>query len=327
MLIKTLTISRNTWTEAIRQPIFIVLVVGATLLLLFNLLISNYTLGDDGKLLVDLGLSTIFIAGLLLAAFTATRVVSSEIESGTLLNVLSKPVARPAFVLGKFLGIIYALTMALWNWSFIFLLTLRQGALSPSQNGWDGPVITFTFTAILLALALSTALNYLYNQSFNSSFSFSLAALLPLAYFAVLCLDPNWQWQHPLSEFRANDGELGQFIIALILILEALILLSAVALACSTRLGQGMTLLICLLFFFLGLSNDYIFGRFIESSTFAWLGYTAFPNLQYFWLADSLTQRNPISFSYFIKVTLYCLLYSTFVLSIGTLLFRRREAA
>jgi hypothetical protein len=59
--------------------VYTVLLVGGGLALVLNTNVAAYTLDDDTKLLVDLGLSTIFIIALLLCAFTATNVLSLEI--------------------------------------------------------------------------------------------------------------------------------------------------------------------------------------------------------------------------------------------------------
>ncbi|NQW49042.1 MAG: ABC transporter permease, partial [Planctomycetes bacterium] len=86
------TIARNAFLESIRQPVQAVLICAALLALVLNLNVAGYTLEDDNKLLIDLGLSTLFLSGILMAAFTATSVLSREIENKTLLTVVSKPV-------------------------------------------------------------------------------------------------------------------------------------------------------------------------------------------------------------------------------------------
>ena len=98
------TIARNGFLESIRQPIYIVVLLGGILAMVLNVNLAAFSLGQDDKLLVDLGLSTLFITGLLLAAFTATSVLSKEIENKTVLTVVSKPVARPTLIVGKYLG-------------------------------------------------------------------------------------------------------------------------------------------------------------------------------------------------------------------------------
>jgi ABC-type transport system involved in multi-copper enzyme maturation permease subunit len=67
------SIARNAFLEAIRQPIFIVLVLIGLLAMVCNVNLAAFTMGEYEKLLVDLGLSTLFLVGLLLAAFTALK--------------------------------------------------------------------------------------------------------------------------------------------------------------------------------------------------------------------------------------------------------------
>ena len=74
-------------------------------------------------MLIDIGMATVFVAGGLLAAFVATGVLTREIENKTALTVISKPVGRPLFVLGKFLGVAGALILlSTLYMSFVFLL-------------------------------------------------------------------------------------------------------------------------------------------------------------------------------------------------------------
>src|SRR5690242_17231027 len=113
MLQKTTTIARNTFVEAVRQPIFFVMIVICGVLQLFNTWSTGFSMGysdsaevsGDNKLLLDIGLATVLVCGMLLAAFVATAVVSREIENKTVLTVVSKPIGRPTVVLGKYLGV------------------------------------------------------------------------------------------------------------------------------------------------------------------------------------------------------------------------------
>ena len=60
-----LAIARNAFLESIRQPIFAVLLIVGILAMVLNVNLAAFTLEDDNKLLIDLGLSTLFLAGLL----------------------------------------------------------------------------------------------------------------------------------------------------------------------------------------------------------------------------------------------------------------------
>ena len=66
----------NSFTETIRQPIYGTLLLVTTGLMILNVGIAGYTLDDDNKLLKDLGLSTLLLSGLFLAAFSAAGIIS-----------------------------------------------------------------------------------------------------------------------------------------------------------------------------------------------------------------------------------------------------------
>ncbi len=314
-----LTVARNTFTEAIRQPVYVVLLLSALLLLAINPTLSAYTFDDDDKLLIDMGLSTMFLAGLLLSAFCATGVFSREIENKTVLTIVSKPVGRPSFVLGKYLGVTAAITVAYTIWSLGFLLTVRHGVMATAGDAYDGPVWAFGLSAIVLALGLAALANYFYRWVFSSSLTFLLLLFLSLAYLLVLLFGKGWEPQALGTDLNP------QLLVAVLLTLEAIALLCAVAIAASTRLGQVMTLSICGGIFLLGLSSDYLFGRHADGSLIATLGHAVMPNLQYLWLADALTQGHPVSAYYVGLVSAYSALFTIAVLGLATALFQTRE--
>ena len=99
-------IASATTKEAIVQPVFAVaLVVGFFLLLVFVVIPYN-TFGEDVKMLKDSGLTLIKVLALLVVMWTASVSISDEIEGRTALTVLSKPLTRRQFILGKFAGLV-----------------------------------------------------------------------------------------------------------------------------------------------------------------------------------------------------------------------------
>ncbi len=356
MLRQLLTISGNTFVESIRQPIFAVLIILGGLLMALNTALAAYSMetgGGDNKMLIDLALSTVFLIGILLAAFTATGVLSSEVENKTVLTVVSKPVARPLFVVGKYLGVAGAIALAYYVLSLIIILTLRHRVMSTASDHFDGPVWTFGVLATVIALLVATWANYFYSRVFSSTFVVCMALTQTAAVGLVLVISKQWQLQSPMTDLLARQGEMLQTIVGLGLIFQALLVLTAVAIAASTRLGQVMTLVVCLGLFVLGLiSNSLgqlvnqrlniphglgmienlqaIFAADIEfhqKLIFAAtrLGYLLIPNLQFLWPADAITQGNPFSAGHFVTLTVYSLLYVVVILSIAVALFQTRE--
>lgn len=339
MNLQLITIARNTFLECIRQPIFVVLILVASLALIFNPLLAAYTLDNDNKLLIDLGLSTLFLAGLLLAAFSATGVLATEIENKTVLTVVSKPVSRVIFILGKYVGVASAIGLAYWTLSIIFLLTVRQGVMQTATDQFDVAVMTFGIGGAALAALIAAAGNFFYRWVFTSTFILWLALLLTIAFGLVLVLgkpEPGspfiFDFQNPMAEFH-EDGHFpgGQMLIGLLLIFEAVLILIAIAITTSTRVGQVMTLTICTGLFVLGLISDFIYNKYnvdgvrLTTRMMAKIFYTVTPNMQILWPADALSAGNKIPAEYLGLVSCYSLLFIAGVLCLAVALFQTRE--
>ena len=76
---KLFTIAKNTFIETLRQPVYAIIIIAALLLFFASPSLTMYTMSDDNKLLRELGLSTLFIASLFIAIFSACGAVAEEI--------------------------------------------------------------------------------------------------------------------------------------------------------------------------------------------------------------------------------------------------------
>lgn len=317
------TVAANTIVETIRQPIYGVILLVTAILLILNVSLAGFTLEDDNKLLLDLGLSTLLLSGLFLAVFSAAGVLSREIENKTVLTVISKPISRPVFIVGKFLGLMGALVIAFYLSTLVFILTMRHGVLQNSSDPWDAPVLTLGFGSVFLALFVGGFRNYFYGRDFPTT---ALAVLTPLLTASVLLIgkfDEHWD----VIPFASNFVG-GQVILAAGLVLLMVMISTAVALAASTRFGQLMTLVICSGVLGLGIVADYAFGQYEETSMLAALAYRMIPNAGPFWIIDGLqagTEQTIVPLRYVGYVTLYALLQTTGILAIAVAAFQKRE--
>jgi len=100
------TIARATIKESLRQPVFLLLTAIGILVILGNIFIPFFSMGDDTKMFIDCGLATVMICSLLLAVWSSSTSVAEEIEGKTAMTLLSKPINRRQFVLGKYMGIV-----------------------------------------------------------------------------------------------------------------------------------------------------------------------------------------------------------------------------
>ena len=256
MLEQTLAIIRNTFFESIRQPVVFILLIVATILLIIANLTSTFTMEDDQKMLIDVGLATVFLFGALLAAFIATNVLTREIENKTVLTVVSKPVGRPLFVIGKFLGVAGAILIASLYMAFVFMLIEHHGTIQTVRDPVHLPVLVFGIGAGVLAFVVAIWCNYMYGRVFASTFICVATPLAALAYLLSLFFDPKFSTEN--VEFtKAFNLNLWYAVVTLI---AANIVLTAIALALSTRLSQIMTILATIAVFLLGLLSNWLFG-------------------------------------------------------------------
>ena len=91
--------------EAVRDKLLYHLVVFALLLIVSTIVVSRLTLGDVHRLVLDVGLASINLFGVAIAIFVGVGLVSREIDRKTIYVVLSKPIPRWQFLLGKYLGL------------------------------------------------------------------------------------------------------------------------------------------------------------------------------------------------------------------------------
>ena len=264
MLLQVPTIARNTLTESLRQPIFLVLVLLCGVLLILSTWATGFSMGysdetsevtGDNKLLFDVGLATVFVCGMLLTAFIATSALSREIENKTVLTVVSKPVGRTSLVLGKFAGLAGAITIAVVTMLLFLLLGLRHEVMSTAADDLDGPVIIFSLAALVLSLGVAAWTNFFYGWSFPQIAGILLLPLMAIAYVLVLAIDKKWEWQPLTTDLKP------QVMLACAAMLCSMFTLTAVAAAASTRLGQVMTIVVCAGVFVFGLLSNYLVGR------------------------------------------------------------------
>jgi ABC-type transport system involved in multi-copper enzyme maturation permease subunit len=117
-------IARTTAKESYSQPLFWVeIALGSVLLFLFAIVPYN-TFGDDLKVMKDTGLTLVMVLSILLAIWSASVSIADELEGRTALTLLSKPVSRLQFILGKFLGVVAPVYLMFVALGSVFLLAV-----------------------------------------------------------------------------------------------------------------------------------------------------------------------------------------------------------
>jgi hypothetical protein len=110
--------------EGVRQPMYWLLAGAAFVFLGVSVFIPYFTFGEDHIMYKELGYDAIMFTAVAFGALAASMFVSDEIEGRTALTLLSKPVSRRDFLLGKYIGILLAAMLM-----FGFLGTYFEGQL------------------------------------------------------------------------------------------------------------------------------------------------------------------------------------------------------
>ncbi len=120
---KVAAIALSTFKTEVSQPLFMLVVGIGMVFVVLSIFIPYNTFGEDIKLYKDSGLTLIRVLAIFTAIWAASKSVAEEIEGRTALTVLSKPVGRRQFILGKFTGIslaIFLLFVIVGLWFVIF---------------------------------------------------------------------------------------------------------------------------------------------------------------------------------------------------------------
>src|SRR5262249_52385150 len=91
--------------EGVRQPLFWLIVLAALFLLLVSPFFPYFTFGEDHKMVRELGHDMVMLAAVAFSVLAASMSISEEIEGRTAVTLMSKPVSRRQFLLGKYVGI------------------------------------------------------------------------------------------------------------------------------------------------------------------------------------------------------------------------------
>ena len=175
---RTLAIARNAFREAVRDRVLYNLLLFVLLLIAGAIFLGELSAGQESKIIVDLGLSAMLLFGAFIAIFVGVGLVYKEIERRTLYAILSKPIGRGQFLLGKYLGLCLTLLI-----NVLVMGVAVSLALIYVRRGWD-PLAMKIWPAIFLIyfeLMIITAVALLFS-AFSSP---TLSALLTFFVFII----------------------------------------------------------------------------------------------------------------------------------------------
>jgi ABC-type transport system involved in multi-copper enzyme maturation permease subunit len=168
-------IAWNTFREAIRNKILYALLFFGIAVIGAALALGQLMLGEEGRLIRDLGLGGISLFGVLIAVFVGVSLLYKELDLRTIYVIVPKPLRRSEFVLGKFLGMALTVTV---------LVAIMMAVLSAVElASGTGPDLALVKAVILLwvEILVVTAVALVFS-SFSTPY---LSGMLTLGLFAI----------------------------------------------------------------------------------------------------------------------------------------------
>jgi len=129
--VNILVIARTTLGEALRKKILNIFLFGAIAMIIFSVSFAYFSYREELTLIKSMGLGVIAIAGIFIAIIQGINLVPAEVERRTIYTILSKPVRRYEFLLGKYLGSLLTIIVNLGLMSVVFL------AMITWKNHWQ----------------------------------------------------------------------------------------------------------------------------------------------------------------------------------------------
>jgi ABC-type transport system involved in multi-copper enzyme maturation permease subunit len=175
---RILYIASNTFREAVRDRVLYNLIAFALLLSGASILVGQISIDIERLVVINLGLTAVSLFGLVIAIFIGIGLVSKEIDKKTLYTVLSRPVKRWEFIVGKFFGLTGTLAVNTFFMAIgVFAALLYVSHHFQHSDGWVLVALYF----IILQFVIITSLALLFS-SFSSPL---MAAVFAFSMFVI----------------------------------------------------------------------------------------------------------------------------------------------
>lgn len=148
---RLLALATNTFREAVRDRVLYSILFFAVGVLVLSLAVEEITIGDQDKVVRSVAQGSIDLFGAIIAMFLGVSIVWKEIDRKTVYTILSKPIPRWMFVVGKYLGLMLTLLVE------VVVLMGLYTALMVVQQKFPPLVVWVSMATLMMQLALLCA--------------------------------------------------------------------------------------------------------------------------------------------------------------------------
>lgn len=169
---RIVTVAANTFRESIRDKVLYVLLFFAATTIFGSKVLGWISIGQDIKIIKDICLAAMSIFGALIAIFVGANLVYKEIDKKTLYTILSQPLHRHEFMLGKYVGLLGIIAVS------ILVMTATSSVFILLMGGTVGIIwfqaILLIFWKLMLITAFAILLSALVSPILGAIIVFSL---------------------------------------------------------------------------------------------------------------------------------------------------------
>jgi len=293
-------VSLAAYQEGVRQPMFWLLTVLGAVAMVVSIVIPYFTFGEDTKMVKEITYALTMMLPALFGVITASIAVSEEIEGRTAVTLLSKPVKRREFLLGKFIGITLAAAFMTMFLSYVLVWVVLAKTHYEYQPG------------LTTLPADPTWLTDLISKTYGQTISGDLMRGAGL-------------WM----------GDCQEALPGLVIGFGQVMTLCAVSVALATRVPMVVNLAMCLVVYLLGHLAPIVtevsrpLGGLVKFV--AQLFEMLLPGLTIFDVSTAIIREAPLDSTqytiYTLNVALYALIYTAIAMLVGLILFEDKDVA
>lgn len=323
---KMMAIAQASYRETIRQPFYWLLLFLAGLFMLASIVVPYFTFegAEELKMYKDLQFDAMLLPALIVTLFTAAVSIAEEIEGRTAVTLLSKPVKRWQFLLGKFFGMMFAAGLLLTVLTILFGLMINAKINYDAQPQPDQAAMLEQLRRAKTDVERDTLLRGLQQHDLPGAAE-DWAAVKQF----VRTVPP---WVAPVAEYGLMSFVAVKAIApGPVLILCQVMVVTAIAVALATRLPLTVNLIICLFVFFFGRLTPVLASQPDQPRL---VGFVAqvfgvlFPSLHYYDQGPTLASGVlMIPWSYVFHAWTHGVIYMSIALLFGLILFEDRDVA
>ena len=181
---KVYQIAKNTFRESIRDKILYVIAFFAAVMMFSSLALGWISIGDQLQVVQDFSLATLSVFGALMAVFVGTGLIYKEVDKRTIYTIISKPVHRWQFLLGKYLGLLAVLALAMVGMLIASLAFVVYAAYTSPYSpipdwtmrvnwGWFAMAVVMLFFELMVVVSLAMFFGSIASPILSAIFTFS----------------------------------------------------------------------------------------------------------------------------------------------------------